>query len=66
MWQVPGPALYHAAGCVHVHPQHEAQERPLQVVVYLTVTQDVHQLRDGEDRLTDGLNEAVFTLQMYV
>ena len=62
MWQVPRPALNHAAGCVHVHPQHEAQERPLQAVVYIAITQDVHQVRNGEHHLTDGLYEAIFTL----
>jgi hypothetical protein len=63
MRQVPGAALDHAAGRVEVHPQEEAQVRPLQVVVDGGVREDLQQLVHAEDGLADRLDEAVLALQ---
>ena len=64
MRQVASAALDHAARRVEVDPQEEAQVGSLQVVVDVGVVEDVEQLLDAEDRLTDRLDETVLTLNM--
>ena len=64
MRQVASAALDHAAGRVEVDPQEEAKVGSLQVVVDAGVVQDVEQLLDAEDRLTDRLDETVLALNM--
>ena len=64
MRQVASAALDHAAGRVEVDPQEETQVGSFQVVVDAGVVQDVEQLLDAEDRLTDRLDETVLALNM--
>ena len=64
VWQVPCPAVYHAAGCVQVDPQEEAQVRPLEVVHDVPVVEYLQHVRDGEDGLADTLYVPVLTLEM--
>lgn len=62
MRQVTGTTLYHAPSSVEVHPQEEPQEGPFEVAVDGRVVQDLQQLRDLKNGLTDGLYVAVLTL----
>lgn len=61
---VPSSTLQHPARGIQVNPQQEADERFLPVVRDLLIQHDTQEFIDAEDGLVDGLDEAVFALQV--
>ena len=62
MWQITSPALYHAAGSIEIDPEKKPHIRFLEVVTHSTVVEDVQQLVQTEDCLTDRFNEPILSL----